>query len=127
MPFRNKFKTDVFQYPALTPAIHWKPAPEQEPISFTGPPQGSIISWIHNSDENVRYAVYAVPIAKRNEAGAFSKSENLVAITYDKQFRMKKAYRLLRTKLPYQLLTVMVMNTLHVYLANHRPHQSLRY
>ena len=90
MPFRNKFKTDVFQYPALTPAIHWKPAPEQEPISFTGPPQGSIISWIHNSDENVRYAVYAVPIAKRNEAGAFSKSENLVAITYDKQFRMKK-------------------------------------
>lgn len=48
-------------------------------------------------DENVRYAVYAVPIAKRNEAGAFSKSENLVAITYDKQFRMKKAYRLLRT------------------------------
>ena len=89
-PFREKFKTDVFQYPALPPAIHWKAAPEQEPISFTGPPQGSIISWIHNSDENVRYAVYAVPIAKRNETGAFSKSEHLVSITYDKQFRMKK-------------------------------------
>ena len=89
-PFREKFKTDVFQYPALPPAIHWKATPEQEPISFTGPPQGSIISWIHNSDENVRYAVYAVPIAKRNETGAFSKSEHLVSITYDKQFRMKK-------------------------------------
>lgn len=86
--FRNKFKTDVFQYPAVNICYPLETGPEQEPISFT-PPQGSIISWIHNSDENVRYAVYAVPIAKRNEAGAFSKSENLVAITYDKQFAIK--------------------------------------
>jgi hypothetical protein len=87
--FRKEFKANVFYCPALTPAIHWKPASEQEPVSFTGPPQGSVISWTHNIDENVRYAVYAVPNAKRNEPGAFSKSEHLVAITYDKKFSMK--------------------------------------
>jgi uncharacterized lipoprotein YddW (UPF0748 family) len=88
-PFRNDFRINAFKRPALPPAIHWKPAPEQEPVSFVGPPQGGVISWTHNTDENVCYAVYAVPNAKRNEAGAFSKSENLVAITYDKKFSMK--------------------------------------
>jgi uncharacterized lipoprotein YddW (UPF0748 family) len=86
--FRSDFGVTIFQYPALTPAIHWKPTTEQEPVSF-GAPQGSLISWTHNTDENVRYAVYAVPNAKRNEAGAFSKAENLAAITYDRQFRMR--------------------------------------
>jgi uncharacterized lipoprotein YddW (UPF0748 family) len=88
-PFRNEFRANVFQRPALTPAIHWKPAPEQEPVSFTGPPQGSVISWTHNTDENVRYAVYAVPTAKRNDPNVFSKSENLVAITCNRQFTMR--------------------------------------
>ncbi|MDR1381567.1 MAG: family 10 glycosylhydrolase, partial [Tannerella sp.] len=33
---RSEFRAAIFQYPALTPAIHWKPAAEQEPVSFTG-------------------------------------------------------------------------------------------
>ncbi|MDD4589635.1 MAG: family 10 glycosylhydrolase [Parabacteroides sp.] len=86
--FRNEFRANVFQHLALAPSIHWKPAPEQEPVSFTGPPQGSVISWTHANDENVMYAVYAVPTAKRNESNAFSKSDYLVAITYDKKFTM---------------------------------------
>ena len=88
-PFKKEFRSNVFQRPALAPAIHWKPTTVQEPVAFTGAPQGSVISWTHANDENVMYAVYALPIAQRNEANAFSKSDYLVEVTYDKNFTMR--------------------------------------
>jgi uncharacterized lipoprotein YddW (UPF0748 family) len=86
-PFRDEFKANVFTYPALPPAIHWKSAPDQEPGCFTGVSAG-IVSWTHNGDENVRYAVYGVPIARRNDPGVFSKSQYLIGFSYAKQFRL---------------------------------------
>lgn len=88
-PFRTEFRASIFNKPALAPAIHWKPASDQGSVTFTGPPQGSVISWTHESDENVMYAVYAVPIAQRNEANVFSKSDYLVELSYDKSFTMR--------------------------------------
>ncbi|MDR1610390.1 MAG: family 10 glycosylhydrolase [Candidatus Symbiothrix sp.] len=85
-PFRKKFREEVFTKPSLTPAIGWKPANDQGMVTFNAP-VGSIISWIYNeTDDSVRYAVYAVPIARINDPSVFSKSDYLLGVSYAKQY-----------------------------------------
>ncbi|MDR3340220.1 MAG: family 10 glycosylhydrolase, partial [Candidatus Symbiothrix sp.] len=86
--FRNHFKTNVFFNYALTPAIGWKPANDQGMITFN-PPMGSIISWLYNeTTDSVRYAVYAVPIARINDPSVFSKSDYLLGVSYAKRYTL---------------------------------------
>jgi uncharacterized lipoprotein YddW (UPF0748 family) len=86
-PFRKKFREEVFTAPALPPAIGWKRADDQDPVSFVAP-SGSTINWTHNSDANVRYAVYAVPHANRNDPHIFSSSRYLLGIVYDLKYKL---------------------------------------
>jgi hypothetical protein len=84
-PFRNYFRENIFVRPALPPAINWKPAREQGMVTFNAA-SGNQISWIYNEDDNVRFAVYAVPIANRNDPNVFSKSDFLLGISYRKEY-----------------------------------------
>ena len=87
-PFRDYFKANVFSNQALTPTIGWKPSNDQGMITFNTP-MGSTISWIYNeTSDNVRFAVYAVPIARVNDPSVYSKSEYLLGVSYLKQYTL---------------------------------------
>jgi uncharacterized lipoprotein YddW (UPF0748 family) len=86
--FRDEYKTKLFVFPALTPAIAWKPANDQSLITFN-PPVGSTISWLYNETaDSVRYGIYAVPIARINDLSVFSKSDYLLGVSYAKQYTL---------------------------------------
>jgi len=86
--FRDYFRANVYTKPAITPAIGWKPTNDQGLITFNAP-TGSIISWIYNETaDNVRFAVYAVPLARENDPSIFSQSDYLLGISYDKQYTL---------------------------------------
>ena len=86
--FRNYFRANIFSKPALTPAISWKPSNDQGMVTFNSP-AGSIISWTYNeTTDDVRYAVYAVPLARLNDPSVFSKSEYFLGVSYAKQYRL---------------------------------------
>jgi uncharacterized lipoprotein YddW (UPF0748 family) len=87
-PFRDRFKSDIFARQAITPPVGWKPASDQGMVTFDQP-VGSVISWIYNETaDSVRYAVYAVPIARINDPSVFSKSDYLLGVSYAKQYTL---------------------------------------
>ena len=86
LSFSNQLKANRFTQPALSPAIGWKKMTIQEPISAITL-AGQQLSWTH-SGTNVRYAVYAVPNANRNDAAVFSMSEYLLGVSYTKQYQL---------------------------------------
>jgi hypothetical protein len=92
IPFRTHFKANIFNKPALTPAIGWKPAGDQGMVTFTEPPLvAGALSWIYNeTTDSVRYAVYAVPLARANDPSVFSKAEYLLGVSYGKKFTLPK-------------------------------------
>ena len=85
-PFRNAFRANEFKYPALPPAINWKPAQERTMVTDLAV-SGKTVTWNH-TDEDVHFAVYAVPNAFRTRIGIFSKGDALIGITYSKQFTL---------------------------------------
>jgi uncharacterized lipoprotein YddW (UPF0748 family) len=91
-PFRDHFRANVFTQPALTPVIGWKPANDQRLITFSSPPLvGSSLSWIYNeTTDSVRFAVYAVPIARANDPSVFSKSDYLLGVSFAKHYTLPK-------------------------------------
>ena len=75
-----------FIHKALPPAIPWKQAATQgmvESIAQTA----QTLTWDY-SDPNVRYAIYAVPNANRNNPDAFSSSKYLQGISYTKHYSL---------------------------------------
>lgn len=87
-PIRNAFKSNEFKYPALQPAINWKPAKERQMVENLRA-DGQTISWDY-PEKDVRFAIYAVPNAYRNRTGVFSKGEVLVGISYTTSFTLPK-------------------------------------
>lgn len=85
--FRKEFKAKEFVYPALQPAINWKPAQEQPMVTDLAL-NGQTLTWKHPNAGKVHYAVYAVPNAFRNRASIFSTAEVLLGITYDTSFTL---------------------------------------
>lgn len=83
---RNTLRKNAFKYPALQPAINWKPAADRVKVTNLQA-NGQTISWQH-PDEDVHFAIYAVPNSFRNRVGIFSKGDALLAICYDKQFTL---------------------------------------
>ena len=84
--FISYLNQNVFTQSALCPAISWKPANNQslvENMSLSG----QTLTWSY-SGINVRYSVYAVPIANRNDASVFSSSKYLLGVTYSPQFEL---------------------------------------
>lgn len=89
--FRKAFQANEFIYPAIQPAINWKPAPEQ-PMVENLKADGQTISWTHVNDGDVRYAIYAVPVKFRNRVSIFSIGDALVGISYEPTFTLPDNY-----------------------------------
>ena len=86
--FLDQFKTNVFSKQAITPAIGWKPAPDQGTVTFNAT-VGNTVSWEYATTDKVRYAVYAVPTTVLPVSPAiFSISDYLVGISYAKQYTL---------------------------------------
>ncbi|GHV10186.1 hypothetical protein FACS1894162_3040 [Bacteroidia bacterium] len=87
-PFRTEFKTNLFQLPALTPPVGWKPAPLQKMVTFNSPQTGNV-TWIYNeTPDSVKYAVYIVPNANRSTPGVFASARFLAGVTYTKSYTL---------------------------------------
>jgi len=84
--FMSCVGTNEFRRRALTPAISWKPAPLQ-PMVENLALNGNVLSWTH-SNNNVRFAVYAAPIAQANDPQVFSSSRYFLNIAYTRQFTL---------------------------------------
>jgi len=82
---RSYLSANQFRYKAIPPAISWKPADMQDMVSFLTL-TGQTLSWV-SGDDNVRYAIYAVP---KSETGSqvFSSPNYLQGISYTKQYTL---------------------------------------
>ncbi len=83
---RNAFINNEFRYPALPPAINWKPAQERVMVENLRQ-NGRTLTWTH-TDNDVHFAVYAVANNFRNRVGIYSLGEALLGITYDRSFTL---------------------------------------
>ena len=83
---RKAFLADEFRYPALPPAINWKPARERAMVENLQQ-NGRTLIWTH-TDDDVHFAVYAVANSFRNRVGVYSLGEALLGITYNKTFTL---------------------------------------
>ena len=80
----NALKTNSYQNPALCAAYGWKTAQIQnlvDNINLTG----QTLVWNY-SDDNVRYCIYAIPNANRNDTDAFVSSKYLLGISYKNSY-----------------------------------------
>ena len=78
-----------FQLPALTAMYGWKPAPMQGLVTNINV-SGRNVTWnyIPNGDFGVRFAIYAVPIANRNDADVFTSPRFLQGVSYTTNFTL---------------------------------------
>jgi uncharacterized lipoprotein YddW (UPF0748 family) len=82
----NALKADSYQYPALRAAYGWKTAPTQTLVDNLAL-SGQKLTWNY-SDNLVRYCIYALPNANRNDADAFTSSKYLQGISYSKSYTL---------------------------------------
>jgi len=82
----NALKSNMYQNPALGAAYGWKTAPDQTLVDNLDL-SGSALTWDYG-DDNVRYCVYAVPNANRNDADAFTSSKYLLGVDYAKNYAL---------------------------------------
>jgi uncharacterized lipoprotein YddW (UPF0748 family) len=82
----NALKTNSYQYPALRSAYGWKTAPTQTLVDNLAL-SGQNLTWNY-TDNSVRYSIYAVPNANRNDADAFASSKYLQGIAYSKNYTL---------------------------------------
>ncbi len=85
-PMRTALRASEFKYLALPPAINWKPAAERTMVSDLQL-DGTTLTWSH-PDEDVHFAIYAVPNAFRSRVGIFSKGDALLAIVYGHSYTL---------------------------------------
>lgn len=83
---RRAFLGSEFQYPALPPAINWKPARDRAMVENLQQ-NGRTLTWTH-ADDDVHFAVYAVANNFRNRLGVYSLGDALLGITYDRSFTL---------------------------------------
>ena len=86
--FTKYLRENKFTSPALTPAISWKTH-----SNLTAPTNvkmtGNILLW-ENTQQNVRFSVYAVPNLQVGATAAFTNSTNLLGVSYSNQFDLTK-------------------------------------
>ena len=86
----NALRNNVFQNPALTANFGWKYAPMQGLVENLNV-SGQTVTWTYTSTDarvGVRYAVYAIPNANRNDADAFTSSRFLQGMSYTTSFTL---------------------------------------
>ena len=82
--FISYLRNQKFIHPALRPAISWKTHTDL-PLISNLTISGNTLSWTYEND-NVCFAVYAVPNENRNLPGIFTSSDYLLGVSYNKQF-----------------------------------------
>ena len=85
----NKFtalKNSPYQLPALTAVYGWKPAPIQTLVENLNVATRNV-TWNY-TDNNVRYVIYAIPNANRNDADAFTSPKYLQGVSYTRSFTL---------------------------------------
>lgn len=86
--FAHYLKNQVFNTPALIPAMTWQPVQNPgNPSNVTR--AGNVLSW--QGPENVRYTVYAVPTSVPEQNFA-KEAECLLGVSYDKTFTVNQKY-----------------------------------
>jgi uncharacterized lipoprotein YddW (UPF0748 family) len=80
----NALTTNLYRNPALRAAYGWKKAPVQSLVNDLRL-SGQNLTWTY-ADDKVRYCVYIVPNANRDDADVFTSSEYLQGITYSKSY-----------------------------------------
>lgn len=84
--FIDYLKQNSFTQYSLTPAISWKAAPDQTLVSDLNL-QDQLLSWTYAAT-NVRYAIYAVPNANKDDASLFADSKYLLGVAYSNSFEL---------------------------------------
>ena len=93
----NYLLANVFQHPALIPAVTWKTAPGYSaPANLTS--NGSTLSWTAQQGTLVKYSVYAVPEAYSKASASSTnfdgiKSDYMIGVTYSPSFDLPGAYQ----------------------------------
>ena len=82
----NALKNNSYQSLALRSAFGWKVAPLQSLVTDLTL-SGQNLSWNY-ADNNVRYTIYAIPKANRNDEDAFTSSKYLQGISYTKSYTL---------------------------------------
>lgn len=85
-PKINALKADLMSQKALTAKYGWKKAPTHGLVTNLNV-SGQNVSWNY-TDNNVRYVVYAIPNANRNDADAFTSPKYIVDVSYAKNFTL---------------------------------------
>jgi len=85
----NDLKENPYRYLALTAVYGWKPAPMQTLVTDLNI-SGQNVTWNYtpNGNFDVRFAIYAVPIANCNDADAFTSPRHLKGISYSREFTL---------------------------------------
>jgi hypothetical protein len=79
-------ETAEFHHISLPPAINWKPTAERvmvENLTLNG----QILSWTHK-DQDVHYAIYAVPNDSLKLPNIYSRGDMLVGVSYSTSFEL---------------------------------------
>jgi len=93
--FTKYLREQKFTKPALVPALHWKSHPK-----LSSPENVKLNSLTLNWDfanENVRFAIYAIPNGLINDSTVFKTSQYLLGLSYSTSFDLTKYSTLLST------------------------------
>ncbi len=100
--FVDYLKANVFTRPAIQPSINWKKAPVQNLVTNISVINNSL-SWTHDRND-VKYAIYAVPISESYQQGIYSSSTYLLGVSYAKQFTLPAGVSMLSHKIAVSVL-----------------------
>jgi len=86
----NLLRDGLFRFPALTAIYGWKPAPMQGLVTNLNV-SGQNVTWNYtpNGDFDVRFAIYAVPNANRNDANVLASPKFLQGVSYTTSFVLR--------------------------------------
>ena len=102
LSFVDYLRTNVFTRPAIQPTINWKKAPPQNLVNNLSI-INNLLTWTHDRND-LKYAIYAVPVAESYTPGVYSSSAYLVGVSYAKQFTLPTGISMLSHKIAVSVL-----------------------
>ena len=83
--FIDKLTSTVYTHSALPPAVTWYKAEDQAMVTDLSL-SGQTLTW--SDDEQLRYGIYAIPVAERNNSLALTTSKYLLGMTYNLSYEL---------------------------------------
>lgn len=83
--FIDKLTSTVYSHQALPPALTWYKVEDQEMVTNLTL-SGQTLTW--NDDEELRYGIYAIPNAERNDPLAITTSKYLLGMSYETSYQL---------------------------------------